>query len=168
MRGCGYLPAILLGFALTGCSPEVPETQVSSGQFIGGNSGEIAGGFVQSDVDGSGGFGGATPQWDTILEGEIDGDYVLQLSGKRISSNTGKGPMPVVVKFQSERLPLMPFTDEIGEQLLKLSGSRVRLKGQMRQALSKGGGYFGGQQGLGDGCPDHVVHFLMVDTVEPL
>ena len=47
MHGCGYLTAILLGFAITGCSPEVPETPVSSGQFIGGNTGEIAGGFVQ-------------------------------------------------------------------------------------------------------------------------
>lgn len=76
--------------------------------------------------------------------------------------------MPVVLKFQSESLPLMPFTDEIGEQLLKLSGSRVRLKGQMTSSLSKGGGYFGGQQGMGTGCPDHVVSFLMVVTVEPL
>lgn len=47
MHGCGNLNAILLGFALTGCSPEVSETPVSSGQFIGGNTGEMAGGFVQ-------------------------------------------------------------------------------------------------------------------------
>ena len=54
MHGCGYLPAILLGFALTGCSPEASEAPVSSVQFIGGNTGEIAGGFVQTG--GGGGF----------------------------------------------------------------------------------------------------------------
>ena len=36
------------GRALTGCSPEVPKVPVISGQFIGGNTGKIAGGFVQN------------------------------------------------------------------------------------------------------------------------
>jgi hypothetical protein len=164
MHGSRYLTAILLGFALTGCSPEASKMQVSSGQFVGGNTGEIAGGFVQRG--GSGGFAGG-PQRDTILEGQIDGDYVLQRSGQRIYRE-GKAAQPLVIRFQSERLPLVPSNDEIGEQLLSLSGSRVRLSGQMRAAISRGSNDFGGQQGMGTGCPDHVVSFLMVDTVEAL
>ena len=167
MHGCRHLKAILFGFALTGSSPEVSETPESIGHFIGRNTGEIAGGFVQRDFAGSGGFGGATPQWDTILDGEIDGDYVLQRSGQRIYRE-GKAAGLLVIKFKSESLPLVPFNDEIGEQLLRLSGSRARLCGRMGAAISRGNNDFGGQQGLGSGCPDHVVHFLMVDTVEAL
>ena len=167
MLGCRYLTAILCGFALTGCSPEVSKTPVTSGQFTRGNTGEIAGGFVQTGVDGGGGFGGARPQRDTILEGEIGGDYVLLRSGQRIF-RVGKAAQPLVIKFKSERLPLVPFNDEIGEQLLWLSGSRVKIKGQLRAAISRGNNDFGGQQGMGTGCPDHVVSFLMVDTVDAL
>ena len=167
MYECRYQTAILCGFALTGCSPEVSETSPTGSQFSAGNTGEIAGGFVQIGVAGGGGFGGATPQSDTILEGEIDGDYVLQRSGERIYRE-GKAAQPLVIKFKSERLPLVPFNDEIGEQLLGLSGSRVRLKGQMGAAISRGSNDFGAQQGLGTGCPDHVVSFLMVNTLEAL
>lgn len=164
MHGCDDLTAILFGFALTGCRPEVSETQVGSGRFTGGATGEIAGGFVQSEVAGSGGFGGG-PQRDTILDGEIDGDYVLQRSGQRIYRE-GKAAQPLVIKFKSERLPLVPFNDEIGEQLLRLSGCPVRLSGRMGAAISRGSNDFGGQQGLGSGCPDHLVSFLMVTKVE--
>jgi hypothetical protein len=164
MHGCRYLAAVLLGFALIGCSPEVSKVPVSSGQFIGGNIGETSGGFVQRG--GGGGFGGG-PQRDTILEGQIDGDYVLQRSGQRIHRE-GKAAQPLVIKFKSERLPLVPSNDEIGEHLLSLSGSRVRLSGQMGAAICRGSNDFGGQQGLGTGCPDHVISFLIVSTVEAL
>jgi len=168
MLGCRYLTAILLGFALTGCSPEVSDEPESSGQFSGGNTGEIAGGFVQTGVDGSGGFGGATPKQGESFEGEIDGDYVLLRTGRRIESYGGKGATPLVIKTSAERLPLVPETDEVGEQLLKLSGSRVRLRGRTWTTISLGRGSKGGQQGYRDAIPDHEVYFLIVDTVEAL
>ena len=80
----------------------------------------------------------------------------------------GKSASPLVIKFKSESLPLVPFNDEIGEQLLGLSGSRIRLSGELGAAISRGSNNFGGQQGMGSGCPDHCVRFLIVDTVEAL
>lgn len=168
MQGCPYLSAILFGLALTGCSPEVSEVKVNSGQFTGVSTGEIAGGFVQNAVAGGGGFGGTTPQSSESFEGEIAGDYVLLRSGGRIERYGGKGATPLVIKTEAERLPLVPGTDEVGEQLLKLSGSRVKLRGRTWTTVALGRGSKGGQQGYRDAIPDHAVHFLIVQIVEPL
>ncbi len=179
MHGCRYWKTIFLGIAFAGCSPQPTEGPVGSGQSTGGATEVTEGGFVGGRVGGDGfsgggmargggGFGGAAPQWNEVFEGAIAGDYVLQPSGKYIESYGGKGGAPLVIQLESGRLPLMPRTDEIGEQLLKLSGSRVRLRGRTFTTTSSGRRDLGGQQGYRHGIPDHAVYFLTVDSVEAL
>ena len=186
MHGCRYLTTILFGMAVTGCSPNPTEAPVSSGQPSGGETAAAKAGFIGHGHSGGGfgggGFGGGAgrfgngkPRISPGLEGEadgfegvIDGDYVLQPSGKYIEGYGGKGGTPLVIQLKSGRLPLMPRTDEIGEQLLKLSGSRVRLQGRTETTISTGRRDLGGQQGYRHGIPDHVVHFFTVDSVEAL
>ena len=171
MQGCRYLTASILGFAIIGCSPEVSKAPESGSQFPIGDTGAIGSGRpgpLHSGGGFGGGIGGDAGPASKAYDGELDGDYVLQQSGSRIERYGGKGATPLVIKLKSESLPLMPLTDEVGEQLLMLSGSRVRLWGWMRAAFSKGRRDLGGQQGDGQAIPDHVVRFLMVDTVEAL
>ena len=188
MQRCRFPTTIILGFALAGCGSEdskAPadssthsggDAEVADSGFIGTNTGGglADGGSSSSGTGGSGrfvggGFGGAVWQPDESFEGEIDGDYVLQPSGKYIERFSGKGGAPLVIKIKSELLPLMPETDEIGEQMLKLSGSHVRLKGHRMTTVSSGRPDGGGQQGdRHSGFPDHRVHFLTVHSVEAL
>ena len=81
---------MILGFVVTGCSPEVSKATVSGGQFSDVKTGEMADGFVEGGfvesrdfVEGRGGFGDATLRRKTSIEGEIYGDYLLQRSGKK-------------------------------------------------------------------------------------
>ena len=171
VHGRGCLTAILIGSAITGCSSDVSKAPESGRQFSVGDTGAMRNGRPHpgySQGGFGGGFGGDRGPVSTEYDGEIDGDYVLQQSGSRIDRYGGKGATPLIIKIKSENLPLMPLTDEVGEQLLKLSGSRVRLWGWMRRAHSMGRGTLGGQQGDSQAIPDHVVRFLVVDTVEAI
>lgn len=169
---------------IVGCGSEPSKSPVNGSQTSSGDTeshgsgrphpGFIGGGFAGSvpGAGNGGGFGGGlgTGRGDlsSAYDGTLDGDYVLLQSGQNIKRYGGKGATPLVIKLNSGSLPLMPLTEDVGEQLLEFTGRRVRLWGWMRASFSKGHGDLGGQQGDRQAVPDHVVSFLVVDTVEAI